>query len=126
MTHLEHSGPQRRADLRRLELVQLKAPLPPQRFGFLPTQEFWELAIYTPIFALSCIGYFCLVGVIAYLLGTSISSFALWHHVLLAVALGDGMRPIDCVSLRPGRVGYIGVGCSPRAIRRKTLAASRC
>ncbi|MBZ5709623.1 hypothetical protein [Nannocystis pusilla] len=36
------------------------------------------------------------------------------------------MRPIDCVSLYAGRVGYTGSGCSPSAIRRKTLAASRC
>lgn len=69
------------------QLVPLKAPLPPQRFGFLPTQEFWELAIYTPIFALSGMGYFFLVEAIAYLVGIPISRFAWWHHALLAFTL---------------------------------------
>lgn len=74
---------------RHTELVPQRAPLPPQRFGFLPTKEFWGLALYTPLGALCCMGYLCLVGVIALLLGTSISNFAWWHHVLLAFTLSE-------------------------------------
>ena len=48
------------------------------------------------------------------------------HPVAGGIRLDFRIRPIDCVSRRPGRVSYTGVGCSPRAIRRKTLAASRC
>jgi hypothetical protein len=66
--------------------VPLKAPLPPQRFGFLPTQEFWELAIYTPIFALSGMGFFFLVEAIADLVGIR---FAWWHYALLAFTLSE-------------------------------------
>jgi hypothetical protein len=67
--------------------VPLKAPLPPQRLGFLPTQEFWELAMYTPFWPLCLVGYICLIEALAYLLG--VSGFTWWQHVLLAIALTE-------------------------------------
>lgn len=79
--------------------MPLKAPLPPQRFGFLPTQEFWELAFYTPLGALSGMGYLCLVAAIGYLLGIPIGSFAWWHHVLFAFTLSEvwsGIFELGC------------------------------
>ncbi|MCY1066673.1 hypothetical protein OV090_17995 [Nannocystis sp. RBIL2] len=51
--------------------MPLKAPLPPQRLGFLPTDAFWELAICTPLFSLSLVGYFFLLAALAWLLGIS-------------------------------------------------------
>jgi len=69
--------------------VPLKGPLPPQRFGFLPTKEFWELAMYTPFWPLSVVGYICLLAALAYVLGVSVSDFMWWHHVLLAIVLTD-------------------------------------
>lgn len=35
-------------DLRQ-QLVPSRGPLPPQRWGFLPTEQFWSLASFTPI-----------------------------------------------------------------------------
>ena len=69
--------------------MPLKAPLPPQRFGFLPTRGFWELAFFTPFWPLCVVGYICLIAAVACLLGVSVSDLLWWHHVLLAVALTE-------------------------------------
>ena len=79
--------------------MPLKGPLPPQRLGFLPTREFWELAMYTPLLSLSCVGYICLISALAHLVGVSVTAFTWWHHVLLACVLSEvwsGIFELGC------------------------------
>ncbi|MFY0538470.1 hypothetical protein [Nannocystis pusilla] len=77
--------------------MRFKAPLPPQRLGFLPTEAFWELAICTPLFSLSLVGYLWLLAALAWLLG--VGSFTWWQHVLLAFTLSEvwsGIFELGC------------------------------